>query len=495
MGIEIDRDEFEEAEYPRFAERLEACLTALRALLRRPGFGVGEPTVGAELELFLVDRRGLPLAKNAAVLQESGDPRVTLEVDRFNLELNPDPSTLAGQPFSSLGAQMAKTVAAVERAAGAHGGQVAMVGILPTLRAADLHRGAITDSPRYRALDKGLRRLRREPIRVRIQGPDPEPVELVRDDVAMEGANTSFQVHLRVDPDRFGTAWNAAAMATAPVLAVAGNSPIFLGRRLWEETRVALFEQAADDRDERGRDRLVPRVAFGTRWVSDACELFEDAVRLHQPLLPLLSEEDPLRVVQDGGVPHLDELRLHQGTVWRWNRPVYDASAGGHLRLELRALPAGPTVTDMLANAAFLIGVTLAVTPRVPGWLAAFPFARAHANFYTAAHFGLEAELHWPAPDGQGLRPIPAAELVRRLLPEAGEALEAAGVDGGEAGRLLAVVQERLAAGQTGSVWQWRSLDALQPRIGRDRALHELLERYLELSASDRPVHTWPVAG
>jgi hypothetical protein len=145
---------------------------------------------------------------------------------------------------------MANTVSAVRRAAEAYGGRVAMVGILPTLRAGDLHRGAITDSARYRALDKGLRRLRQEPIRVRIQGSDPEPVELVRDDVALEGANTSFQVHLRVDPDRFGAAWNAAAMATAPVLAAAGNSPTFLGRRLWEETRVALFEQAADDRDE-----------------------------------------------------------------------------------------------------------------------------------------------------------------------------------------------------------------------------------------------------
>jgi hypothetical protein len=181
--------------------------------------------------------------------------------------------------------------------------------------------------------------------------------------------------------------------------------------------------------------------------------------------------------------------------VWRWNRPVYDASVGGHLRLELRALPAGPTIADMLANAAFLLGVILAVTPRVGGWLAAFPFARAHANFYAAARFGLGAELHWPAPDGQGLLPVGAAELAGRLLPEAGEALEAAGVDGGEAGRLLAVVGERLAAGQTGSVWQRRGLDALQPRLGRDRALHELLERYLELSASDQPVHTWPVAG
>src|SRR5919109_1613288 len=187
-------------------------------------------TVGAELELFLVDRHGLPLAENAAVLQQAADPRVTLEVDRFNLELNPNPSALAGRPFGSLGEQMANTVTAVRRAAEAYSGRVAMVGILPTLRPADLHRGAITDSARYRALDKGLRRLRQEPIRVRIQGADPQPLELVRDDVALEGANTSFQVHLRGDPERYAAAYNAGQLATAPVLAVAGNSPIFLGR-------------------------------------------------------------------------------------------------------------------------------------------------------------------------------------------------------------------------------------------------------------------------
>ncbi|HYY82229.1 MAG TPA: glutamate-cysteine ligase family protein [Actinomycetes bacterium] len=494
MGIEIDREDFDEAEYGRFADRLEACLAALRALLARPGFGVGAPTVGAELELFLVDHAGRPLAENAAVLDGAGDRRVTLEVDRFNLELNPNPSSLAGRSLGGLGRQMADAVGAVRRAAADHGGRVAMVGILPTLRAEDLHRGAITDSARYRALDKAVLRQRKEPIRVRIEGADPDPVEIVRDDVALEGANTSFQVHLRVDPDRFAATWNAAAMATAPVLAAAGNSPIFLGRRLWAETRVALFEQATDDRDQAARGRQVPRVAFGTGWARrDAAELFEEAIRLHPPLLPLLSEEDPLAVVGDGGLPHLDELRLHNGTVWRWNRPVFDASDGGHVRLELRALPAGPTIVDMLANAAFLLGLILAVAPEAPAWLERFPFARAQANFYRAARLGLDAELDWPAPGGR-LERVGAAELARRLLPEAGQALKDAGVDADETGRLLAVVQERLAAGQTGARWQVRTLAALEPRLGRGRALHQLLERYLELSAADRPVHTWPVA-
>ena len=244
-----------------------------------------------------------------------------------------------------------------------------MVGILPTLRAEDLQLAALSDAARYRALNNGLRRLRQEPFRIRIDGADP--LELAADDVGLEGANTSFQVHLRVDPDRFADHFNAAQLATGPVLAVAGNSPTFLGHRLWEETRVALFKQAVDDRDAAGRSsRRVSRVAFGTGWIATgAMELLEESVRLHEPVLPVLGAERPLERLAAGRVPALDELRLHQSTVWRWNRAIYDPAGGGHLRIELRALPAGPTVVDMLANAAFLLGLTLALAPDADAWI------------------------------------------------------------------------------------------------------------------------------
>ena len=495
MGREIDRETFTEAEYARFGERLERCLAALRELLQRPGFGAGPSTVGAELELFLVDREGRPLSVNQPVLEAAGDPSVSLEIDRFNLELNPPPSALAGMPFTLLGRRMAGSLEAVRQAVGAHGGQVALIGILPTLRLADLRRGAITDAPRYRALDRGLRRLRQEPVHVRIHGPDQvTAVEVESDDVALEGANTSFQVHLRVAPDRFAAAYNAGLIAMAPALAAAGNSPFFLGHPLWEETRIALFEQSADDQGEASGG--ARRVAFGTRWAQEgALELFEESVRLHEPLLPLLSGEDPLAVARQGGVPRLEELRLHQGTVWRWNRAVYDASAGGHLRLELRPLPSGPTVTDVLANAAFLLGLTLAITPEASTWARSFPFARARANFYRAAQRGLDAELSWLAgPGGRQEERVGAAELVLRLLPWAREALERAGVDRGEAGRLLAVIEERVAARQTGAAWQRRALAALRPHLTQERALGRMLERYLELSGTGQPVHTWPAS-
>jgi gamma-glutamyl:cysteine ligase YbdK (ATP-grasp superfamily) len=495
MGIEIDRERFDDADYPRFTERLEHCLEALQQLLERPGFGVGPQTIGAELELFLVDEDGRPLAKNQAILEDAGDPRLTLELDRFNLEVNPSPSSLAGRPLTALGRELEGALEAVRATARAHGGRVAMVGILPTLRDEDLHRGAITDAPRYRALDWSLSRVRAEPFEIEIAGRDPEPLRVVRDSIVMEGANTSFQVHLRVDPDDYVASFNAAQLATAPVLATAGNSPLFLGRVLWEETRIALFEQTADDRDTPARERLVSRVAFGTDWLrGSVLELFEESVRHHEPLLPICGDQDPLAALAGGGVPRLDELRLHQGTVWRWNRAIYDSGYGGHLRIEMRPLPAGPTVTDMLANAAFLLGLTLALAPEAEDWTGRLLFARAHANFYDAARLGLEAELTWPGPDDEPER-VPAAELVPRLLPEARRGLVEAGVDAAEADRLLQVIADRVAAGQTGAVWQRRALAALEAEAGRTEAVPALVERYLELQAGGEPVHTWPVDG
>ena len=495
MGIEIDRERFDDADYTRFTQRLEQCLAALGQLLERPGFGEGPRSIGAELELFLIDDHGGPLARNQAILQDAGDPRLTLELDRFNLEVNPSPLSLAGQPFSGLRQELEGALESVRTTAAAHHGRVAMIGILPTLRDQNLHRGAITDAPRYRALDWSLRRVRAEPFEIEIQGRDPEPLRVVRDNIVMEGANTSFQVHLRVDPADYVAAFNAAQLATAPALAAAGNSPLFLGRVLWEETRIALFEQAADDRDAPGRERLVSRVAFGTDWLrTGILDLFEESVRHHEPLLPICGDQDPLSALEDGGVPRLDELRLHQGTVWRWNRAIYDSGFGGHLRIEMRPLPAGPTLTDMLANAAFLLGLTLALAPDAGAWTRQLLFARAHANFYDAARLGLEAELEWPAGDG-GSERVGAAELVRRLLPTARRGLVEAGVDAGEADRLLGVLGDRVDAGQTGAVWQRRTLAALEQKADRDEAMGELLERYLELQAAGEPVHTWPVEG
>lgn len=493
MGLTIDRERFDPADYQRFHERLDECLLALARLQGRPGFGAGPCTVGAELELFLVDGQGRALARNRQVRAEAADPRVVLEVDRFNLELNLTPAALAGRPFAAFAAELDQALGIVRRAAGRHGGRIVMAGILPTLRAEDLQLAALSDAARFRALNTGIRRLRREPFRIRIAGADP--LDVIADDIGLEGANTSFQVHLKVDPSRFSAHFNAAQLATGPVLAVAGNSPTFLGHRLWEETRVALFKQAIDDRDAAGRSRhRMCRVAFGTGWTAGgALELFGESVRLHQPILPALGPELPLDCLDAGRVPGLDELRLHQSTVWRWNRAIYDPAGGGHLRIEMRALPAGPTVADMLANAAFLVGLTLAVAPEADAFVHRVAFDQARRNFYHAARLGLRAALAWPSGPGGQVRMLPAAELIRQLLPAARDGLTDAGVAQGEAEELLSVVEARAACGQTGAVWQRRALAALEPRLGRDRGLVAMLERYLELQATGEPVHTWPV--
>ena len=490
MGTEIERDRFDEADHARFAARLTENLEALAQLLARPRFGEGPAMIGAELEMSLVDRAGRPLMINQSLLAEMGDPRFTVELNRFNIECNSSPTLLAGSPFSALQDELSGALELVDDALGSRG-RPAIVGILPTLAAVDLEAGAMTDIPRYRALAEGLLRHRSQPFRIAISGADP--LEVHSNAVTLEGANTSLQVHLKVDPRRYADVYDAAQMATAPALAMACNAPSFLGHLLWEETRVVLFKQAVDDRRTRDRaEHPVARVAFGTGWLhgQGALDLFREGVALHQPLLPVCGEEDSLSTVRAGGVPALAELRLHNGTVWRWNRPVYDPADGGHLRIELRALPAGPTLVDMMADAAFLLGLTFALADGDP-YRDVTPFDSAHSNFYRAAQFGLDAELAWPLGGGR-LSLLSARELVTELLPRARSGLLSAGVDVAEVERLIGVIEARLAAGVTGARWQRQRIMALEPRLGRRGALNQMFAEYLEHSAAGQPVHTWP---
>ena len=494
MGLQIDRDHFDDADFVRFDQRLRENLLALRAVLDRPGFGEGPASLGAELELDLVDSDGRPALLSREVLARALDPHVTLELDRFNLEINSEPVALRADCFSTLARGLADDLAQIERAAASLGARPAVIGILPTLTSADLTSAAMTDGHRPRALSAGLRRLRQHPFSFSIAGEDR--LELTSDDVAFEGANTSFQVHLRVAPHAFAATYNAAQLAIAPALAVAVNSPLFLGRRLWDETRVALFRQAVDDRpDGEDDDWRNARVSFGHGWVRQgAYELFAESVVQHDSLLPVVSSEEPLAVVRAGGTPSLGELRLHHGTVWRWNRAVYDAAGGGHLRIELRALPSGPTTADMVANAAFVVGLTLALRDDVDELLTGMTFGQARRNFYAAARHGTRAELLWPPRPGERARPVAVAPLLERLLPLAGAALERAGVAPGEIGRWLGIVAARLRSGLTGAEWQRRVFARLRATRDVEAATRELLARYLTQAATGRPVHEWSLA-
>ncbi|APR76259.1 Glutamate-cysteine ligase family protein [Minicystis rosea] len=491
MGLEIDRDRFEDEDYLRFAERLRSGLDALAEVMARPGFGAGEPTIGAELELCLVDDEGRALPINRAVLAGTSDPRLTFELDRFNLEVNARPTLLAGRPFAALEYELQSALAEIARAAAPHGARIAMVGILPTLRPADLSPEAVTDARRYHALSEGLRRVRRQRFHVRIEGEDTLDVE--DDDVALQGATTSLQVHLRVAPRDFAAAYNAAQMATAPALAAATNAPTLLGQRLWEETRIALFRQLIDDRHEAVVEDWRPaRVSFGHGWVREgAFELFAEAVSMHQPLLPVCGAEDPLACIHKGGVPALAELRMHVGTIWRWNRPVYDGSGNGHVRIELRALPSGPTVADMVANAAWILGLTLGLMPDARAHTCRMTFGQARRNFYEAARHGLDAELLWPSAEPPSPRPVRAADLVERLLPLAERGLVSAGVDASEAAAQLAIIADRVRRRTTGSRWQLRTLAEEEKRAPRAEAIAAMFARYRAEAETGRPVHTW----
>ena len=428
-------------------------------------------------------------------MRDIESPRVTPELNRFEIELATDPVPLAGRPFAALERAVGRERAHIDDAAAAHGARTVAIGILPSLRRQDLTARAVTDLPRYRALTEGLRRMRDAPFRIAIDGDDP--LEIMSNDAAMEGANTAFQVHLRVAPDRFADTFNAALMATAPALAAAGNSPTFLGHRLWEETRVALFTQAGDTRiPAPAADSDLPgRISFGTGWLRDgAVEQFRESVALHEPLLPVVGEEDARACMAAGGVPALSELRLHHGTVWHWNRAVFDPAADGHLRIELRALPAGPTTTDMLANAAFLLGLILDLAPEMPVLLPGLPFACAARNFHRAAEHGLAAELLWPIDPAAPPQPMPASELTRLLVERARRGLRSAGVDEREIAERLDVFAARVDSGRTGAVWQRRTLATTEGALGRHGALTTMLEQYVAHAATGQPVHTWPLA-
>jgi gamma-glutamyl:cysteine ligase YbdK (ATP-grasp superfamily) len=464
MGRDLDKERFTEAEYARFGERIQEQLAVLRELLDTPGFGQGPATIGAELELFLIDEQGRPLPHNSQVQETLDDPRVVLELGRFNIEVNLTPTPLAGNPFEVMSAEVQETITKVDAAV--EGGGALPIGILPTLSTEDFTVGAISDQNRYRAMSRGIRRLRLEPFLVKI-----DDLELSVEDVILESANTSWQVHIRTPPERFARLFNAAQLAIGPVLAACGNSPFFLGRQLWEETRIALMEEAADDRDVQRRERRDGRVTFGSDWVREgAYELFERYVRDYDPVMPDMSD--------DAERHEVPELRLHQGTIWQWNRPVYDPADGGHLRIEMRALPAGPSCADMAANTAFLLGLTLSQAERD---LTGYKFAEAYQNFYRAAMQGLDAKLSWPGLDGE----FEAADLVLRLLPEARAGLLAAGVAANDADRALDVIAQRTRLRRTGAVWQREAL----ARYDGDQ--ERLVREYRERALSGLPVHLW----
>lgn len=471
----------------RYRDKVRRCLDVFAQMLREARFEFDQPKAGLEIELNLVDDRGDPAMKNAEVLAAIAEPDWATELGQFNVEINVMPESLEGDGPVRLEKVVRDRLNHAESRAHTVGGHLVMVGILPTLRESDVHEGTLSANPRYKLLNEQIFEARGEDLHLSIDG--EETLDTYADSITPEAACTSLQLHLQVSPAAFAAHWNAAQAIAGAQVAVAANSPFLFGRQLWQETRIPLFEQATDTRPVELKTQGVrPRVWFGERWITSVFDLFEENARYFPALLPICEDADPREELARGVTPALDELTLHNGTVYRWNRPVYAVVSDiPHLRVENRVLPAGPSVADVAANAAFYYGL-MRVLPHAerPVWTR-MSFAAAGDNLHAAARHGLEARLYWP-----GLGEVAAAELIlRRLLPLAYEGLDLWGVNPEPRDRLLGIIEQRCVTGRTGASWQIDTVKELGD-LDRHEALRRMTLRYIEHMHTNEPVHTWP---
>jgi len=491
MGKDVSLSTFTREDRTRYRQKVRRCLDVFALMLNDFRFDSDRPMTGLELELNLIDPEGEPAMRNAQVLDELADPSFQTELGQFNLEINLKPRLIAERGFEDYEDDLRTSLDRANDRAKLAQARLVMIGILPTLTQGHAILENLSTDPRYRVLNEQIVSARGEDITLDIRG--VEALQSHTDSIAPEAACTSTQFHLQVAPEDFASYWNASQAIAGAQVAVGANSPYLFGRRLWAETRIALFEQATDTRpDELKAQGVRPRVWFGERWITSIFDLFEENVRYFPPLLPITRDEDPVEVLRSGGVPQLSELRLHNGTIYRWNRPVYDIMNGRpHLRVENRVLPAGPTVVDLLANAAFYFGLvrSLAEADR-PVWTQ-LTFSQAEENFHVAARDGLQATMYWPR-----LGELRATDLVlERLLPWAHDGLDSFGVDPALRDRLLGVIEQRCLTGRNGAGWQTATVEALEGdgTLDRPAVLREMLRRYAELAPSNEPIHTWPV--
>lgn len=491
MGLEITQEEFNDADYRAFSERLYQCLDVLKILIKQPEFGQGEKFIGAELENYIVDQDGQVLPINRELIERSNDKSFTVELNKFNLEINFKPVSLGEHAFSELQAEMDLSLGQLRRTAREFNAQIIPTGILPTLQDIHLNREFMTDFVRYRALSNSLLKMRGEDFKVHITGEDE--LFLTRDHVALEGANTSFQFHLMTEPQDFANVFNATQLITPLVVAVSANSPILLNKVLWDETRIALFKQSIDSRLRHTAEWRQPsRVSFGHGWVRDnAWELFAESVALYPPLFPILSRKDPLHQLESGETPTLEELSLHMGTTWPWNRPVYCPDNGGHVRIEMRALPAGPTNKDMCANAAFATGLAIGLKDTIRDFLAVMPFRFTEFNFYRAAQKGLDANIVWTDLKKHQAIEMPIMEVLHAMLPVAKRGLEQIGIAESEIRYYLQIVEQRLERKMTGARWQKQMLKHYEQKSNRVEACQLMLQHYIQQQMTNMPVSEW----
>ncbi|MCB0676800.1 MAG: CBS domain-containing protein [Saprospiraceae bacterium] len=477
----------------RCMQQLLTDLKALELMLERDLFERDIQRIGAEQELCFVDQSWRPAPVITEVLPELPDPHFTTEYARFNMEINLDPMLFSGDCLSQLEGKLRYYLGEAEAVARKHNAHVLLVGILPTLRRSDVELENMTPLPRYRLITEIMTKMRGSPFEFRIEGTD----QLITKDanVLFEGSNTSFQVHYQVDPDDFVPAYNWAQAVTAPLMASATNSPMLVGKRLWRETRIALFQQSVDTRNtaELIRERC-PRVSFGTGWVQQSIlDIYRSQLARHRLLLGPSTTEDALKVLEGGGIPKLYALNIFNGTIYKWNRACYGITDGKpHLRIENRVLPAGPTIVDEVANAAFWLGMMKGRPEEYDRISERLDFDHAKGNFLRAAHQGMGAHFRWPGLNKQ----IASPELIlKEMLPIAREGLQKARIETADIDRYLGIIQERVETGKTGSQWILDSYQDLKKLHSKDEAQVATVAGIYHRQQQGDPVHTWNLAG
>ena len=490
MGQDVTARVFSRSDRQRYREKVRACLDVFARMLAEARFEPARGSFGLEIELNLTDDQGRPSMANAAVLEAIADPDFQTELGQFNVEINVAPRRLTDGVFGELEEAVRASLNNGEERSRTTGSHMMIIGILPTVDGAHLNAAAFSANPRYQLLNEQVFAARGEDLEIDIRG--VERLSTYADTIVPEAACTSVQLHLQVDPEQFAAYWNAAQAIAGVQVAVGANAPFFFGKELWRETRIALFEQATDTRpDELKAQGVRPRVWFGERWITSIFDLFEENVRYFPALLPVCDDEDPVETLARGDVPQLGELRLHNGTIYRWNRPIYDVVRDRpHLRVENRILPAGPTVVDVLANAAFYYGLVRVMTEEERPLWTQMSFSAAEENFHIGARDGIDARVYWP-----GLGEVPVAELVlRRLLPRAHEGLDRLGIAPADRDRLLGIIERRCVTQRNGAAWQSELFHRLyEGGLERDEALRQMTVRYRDLMHANEPVHDWPL--
>lgn len=492
MGREPTRTELRPEEIRAFTKGLLTDLQALESMLLRELFETGKRRIGAEQELFLIDTGGRPAPVCTELLEELPDEEFTTELARFNLEINLPPIDFEPGCFVELEEQAAHRVGLVAETAKHHDADVLLTGILPTLIPSDAALENMTPRRRYRTLNDVLAQLSGGAYRLQIEGADE--LHFVHDSVMLEGCNTSFQVHLQVAPDEFAKLYNITQAITAPVLAACVNSPLLFGRRLWAETRIALFQQSIDTRRTTPHLREVtPRVRFGERWVdSSVLEVFREDIARIPALFAGESPADPFEELEAGRIPRLEALQLYNSTVYRWNRPCYGITGGKpHLRIECRVLPSGPTIVDEVANAAFWVGSVLGAVEEYGDVRERISFGDTRANFLAAARRGLSSGFTWL--DG---RIVSAPRIILdEVLPMARRGLAGAGIATAEIDKYLGIIESRVERRRTGAGWLRHSLEEMGDAGSRVERMAALAIGSLNRQISGAPCHEWDLAG